>query len=99
MYTQMSTTLASWGCGTSASLCRLHLLFTIESPALSAVTNEQDRTDAACALQVERLHPFDSRKFGKVMTSLQKEGFFNANQVPESRMPHNDLRFISHGVL
>ena len=35
-------------------------------------------------MQVERLHPFDSRKFGKVMTSLQKEGFFNAGQVQYS---------------
>ena len=32
---------------------------------------------------MERLHPFDSRKFGKVIASLQKEGFFSEHQVPE----------------
>ena len=32
-------------------------------------------------MQIERMHPFDSRKFGKVMHALQSEGFFNADQV------------------
>lgn len=32
-------------------------------------------------MQIERMHPFDSRKFGKVMRALQNEGFFNAEQV------------------
>ncbi|CAK0781151.1 hypothetical protein CVIRNUC_005298 [Coccomyxa viridis] len=32
-------------------------------------------------LGIERMHPFDSRKFGKVMRALQNEGFFNAEQL------------------
>ena len=32
-------------------------------------------------MQIERMHPFDSRKFGKVMHALQNEGFFSADQV------------------
>jgi len=35
-------------------------------------------------MQVERLHPFDSRKFGKVMTSLERDGFFSRDQVCNS---------------
>ena len=34
-------------------------------------------------MQIERMHPFDSRKFGKVMHALQDEGFFNAEQVAQ----------------
>ena len=32
-------------------------------------------------MQIERMHPFDSKKFGKVMHALQNEGFFSADQV------------------